>query len=97
MRWWRWKVVGKGRLLTVCMWKLVGKVRLRPVVCRQDLICYEMKQVEVRSKGPLGYVVKISTTAGSKYDGLVYHNDIFETPPAVGDKTDAWVLKVLLF
>jgi len=56
-----------------------------------------MVQVEVRSKGPLGYVVKISTSAATKYDGLVYHNDIFETPPAVGDKTDAWVLKVSLY
>jgi len=49
--------------------------------------------VEIKSKGPLGYVVKIDY----KYDGLVYHNDIFENPPSVGDKTDGWVLKVLYF
>jgi len=46
--------------------------------------------VEIKSKGPLGYVVKID----HMYDGLVYHNDIFENPPSVGDLTDGWVLKV---
>jgi len=46
--------------------------------------------VEIKSKGPLGYLVKVD----HKYDGLVYHNDIFQDPPSVGDVTDGWVLKV---
>ena len=46
-------------------------------------------EVEIKAKGPLGYVVRVD----GQYDGMVYHNDVFEAAPAVGDKTDGWVRK----
>ncbi len=57
-----------------------------------DVLLEEEQFVEIliKSKGPLGYLVKVNR----KYDGLVYHNDIFQDPPSVGDVVDGWVLKV---
>ena len=57
-----------------------------------DVLLEEEQFVEIliKSKGPLGYLVKVNR----QYDGLVYHNDIFQDPPAVGDVVDGWVLKV---
>lgn len=57
-----------------------------------DVLLEEEQFVEIliKSKGPLGYLVKVNR----QYDGLVYHNDIFQDPPSVGDVVDGWVLKV---
>jgi len=61
-----------------------------PVVKTVDVVTGQAVELEVRQRSPIGFVVKVD----DKYEGLVYHSDIFEQPPKMGDRLEGWVVKV---